>query len=127
MPIWDRLDRALARAVNAHWGVACRLSPMIRSEYGAPQPDPNRRTVPFKGEFALNPADTQLPMAGATRAFSNVPKPRVKVSAEEAAKIGYTPQNGDLVTITGRHGQPVYTISEFEIHDNGDLLLYLFQ
>jgi hypothetical protein len=100
---------------------------MVRSEYGAPQPDPDRATVPFRGEFALDPIESQLPVAGGTRAFSNVPKPRIKVSAEEAAKIGYTPQSGDRVTITGRPGQPVYNINEFEIHDNGDLLLYLYQ
>jgi hypothetical protein len=133
-PSWDRLDRLAGRAVNSQWGEACRFSPMVRSEFTSAQADPARAAVTVLGIFTLEPKEDGVDLRGQRLRgeFSGVsrvdlPGPRLKIMAEEAAKIGFRPRQGDQVILTERAGRPTYTIADVTDDDVGDLLMYLTQ
>lgn len=131
-PAWDRLDSLAGRAVNSIWGEACHFSPMVRGEFTSAQPDPARTAVTVLGIFTLDPKENGTDLRGerlrgefAGISRIDLPGSRLKVTAEEAAKIGFRPVQGDQVTLTDRPGAPTYQVADVLDHDGGDLLIFL--
>lgn len=128
---FDSLDGALSRAVMSVFGetVAASLRPRTRSEY-AEAADPARPARDIRGVFS-EAHDIAQPRGAATSAeFSGATRLSIHhaeffIPASELAALPYVIRQKDHVAFPSRHGAPVYSISDMQRGDTGDLNLLL--
>ncbi len=128
---FDALDAALSGAVLSAFGesVAASLRPRTRSEF-AEGADSSRPARPIRGVFNATHGNAELRGAAKGGGFSGVTRLSVNmaefwVPASEARAIPYEVRQKDHIVFTGRAGQPVYSISDIQPTDMGDLNLIL--
>jgi hypothetical protein len=128
---FDALDGALSRAVMSVFGedLPATLRPRTRSEYaeGADSARPERQ---IRGVFSESHDTAQLRGAAMNAEQSGVSRLSLQLAeffipAEGVRAIPYAIRQGDRVAFPGRPGAPVYTISDTQKTDTGDLNLIL--
>lgn len=128
---FDALDGALSRAVMSAFGESsdATLRPRTRSEYveGA---DLSRPDWPIRGVFSESHDTAQLRGAAMNAQQSGVSRFSLHAAefflpAEVVQAMPYAIRQGDKVAFPARPGQPVYSVSDMQRTDTGDLNLIL--
>lgn len=124
---FDALDAALSRAVMSTFGESeeAMFRPRTRSEY-AEASDTTRPDWPIRGVFTEAHDVAQLRGAAMGAEHSGVTRLSVQMAeffapAEEVAGLPYAPRQGDKIAFPCRPGAPVYTVSDMQRGDTGDL------
>jgi hypothetical protein len=130
MTLFDDLDAQVSGTIDAAFGEVAILRPRVSSQYVARAEDPSRQVATVTGVFSAGPADAPLKGGTAGAAFSG----GTRVVSQSAAfwlstktvqSLLTRPQKGDALTLTGRVGAPVYSVSQVHPSDMGDLTLIL--
>jgi hypothetical protein len=130
MTLFDDLDAQVSGTIDAAFGEVAILRPRVSSQYVARAEDPSRQVATVTGVFSAGPADAPLKGSTAGAAFSG----GTRVVSQSAAfwlstktvqSLLTRPQKGDALTLTGRVGAPVYSVSQVHPSDMGDLTLIL--
>jgi hypothetical protein len=123
-------DAALTAATVRAFGEGAVLRPRVFCQYGEPGADQERQEQAVTGIFSAGPAESPLKgparsgdFAGATRLATL--SAEFWIGADMVASLVARPMKGDTITLIGRDGCPVYTISRVEPSDLGDLNLVL--
>lgn len=128
---FDALDAAVSAVVMSAFGEseAATLRPRTRSEY-ATGDDPARTARPIRGVFTESHGIENLRGAATDATFSGVTRLSVQMAefflpAAEVAAVPYAIKQGDALAFPARPGAPVYTVSDIQRADTGDLNLIL--
>lgn len=128
---FDALDAELSRAVMGTFGetIAAQLRPRTRSEY-AEAADPDRAARNIRGVFTEGHADAQLRGASTGAEFTGATRLSVHMAefflpASELALVPYEIRQGDELAFPSRPGAPVFSVSDMQRGDTGDLNLIL--
>lgn len=129
--IFDDLDAALASAVGASFGEAAVLRPRVSVQYVERTAHPTIDPMTVWGVFSAGPSEAQqirgqarsAEMAGTTRIASMTAE--FWISKAQVVELPLLPAKGDALTLTSRDGSPVYSISQVQPTDMGDLNLLL--
>jgi hypothetical protein len=130
MTLFDDLDAQVSGTIDAAFGEIAVLRPRVSSQYAERAEDPSREVATVTGVFSAGPADAPLKGSTAGAAFSG----GTRVVSQSAAfwlstktvqSLLTRPQKGDALTLTGRVGAPVYSVSQVHPSDMGDLTLIL--
>lgn len=128
---FDALDAALSRSVMSAFGEtqAASLRPRTRAEY-TEGPDATRPDRSISGVFSeghdvspLRGSSLGSEHTGVTRLSTQLAE--FFLPAAEVALVPYAIKQGDKLAFPHRAGQPVYTISDIQKSDTGDLNLIL--
>lgn len=127
---FDAAMKAADAVVEATFGGAVEIRPMLVSQYKGTIPDPGRAPVTVRGVFTLTPALDRLQGArvGAEmQSFVQISTGDAEIwfRTEEVAKIPYDLKTGDHIALTERAGVPIYSIVRPLPSDLGDLKLVL--
>lgn len=128
---FDALDADISRAVMAAFGETggALLRPRARTDYteGA---DPSRPEWPLCGIFSEG--HTTDALRGAAQGGEHTGVSRLSLHraeffapAEALKDLPYAIRPGDQLILPDRPGQPIYTISDMQASDTGDLNLML--
>jgi hypothetical protein len=127
---FDDLDALVSGAIGDAFGEVAVLRPRISSQYVERADDPSRPIATVTGVFSAGPADDKLKggsagseFSGGTRVVSQ--SAEFWLPAEQVRALVARPVKGDALTLTGRDGAPVYSISQVHPSDMGDLNLIL--
>jgi hypothetical protein len=128
--LFDDLDAQVSGAIEAAFGEVAILRPRVSSQYAARAEDPSREGATVTGVFSAGPAEAPLKGSTAGAAFSGgtrVVSQSVEfwLAAQTVQSLVTRPQKGDALTLTGRVGAPVYSVSQVHPSDMGDLTLIL--
>ena len=126
MSQFDDLDAELSAVMEEEFGDMAVLSPRVKSEYGAAQPDPDRPEQQVRGIYSSGPVIRKLDgdARGSqfhTRQASEVPT--FWISAASFAALGYDVKDGDQLTISGR--AKVFRVVAIMATNCGDIELHL--
>ena len=130
MTLFDDLDAQVSGTIDAAFGEVAILRPRVSSQYVARAEDPSRQVATVKGVFSAGPADAPLKGSTAGAAFSGGTRvvsqsAEFWLSTKTVQSLVTRPQKGDALTLTGRVGAPVYSVSQVHPSDMGDLTLIL--
>ncbi len=125
---FDDLDALISGAIGDAFGEVAVLRPRLSSQYVERADDPTRPIATVAGVFSAGTSDEQLRSMGAeltgrTRLASQ--SAEFWLPAEQVQALVARPVKGDALTLTGRDGAPVYSISQVQPSDMGDLNLIL--
>jgi hypothetical protein len=130
MTLFDDLDAQVSGTIDAAFGEVAILRPRVSAQYVERAEDPSRQVTTVTGVFSAGPAEAPLKGSTAGTAFSGGTRV-VSQSAEfwlppeQVRALAARPQKGDALTLTGRPEAPVYTLSQVQPSDMGDLTLIL--
>ena len=130
MTLFNDLDAQVSGTIDAAFGEVAVLRPRASMPFAERAEDPSRQVATVTGVFSAGPADAPLKGSTAGAAFSG----GTRVVSQSAAfwlstktvqSLLTRPQKGDALTLTGRVGAPVYSVSQVHPSDMGDLTLIL--
>jgi hypothetical protein len=128
---FDAMKAALSHDVMAVFGEseAVTLRPRTRSEY-AEGADTSRPARPIRGVFTEAQDTAALRGAAMSSEHSGVTRLSVQMAefwlpASEVASLPYAIRQGDKVEFAGRPGRPIYSVSDMQKAEVGDLNLIL--
>jgi hypothetical protein len=128
--IFDDLDAQVSGAIDAAFGEVAVLRPRVSAQYAERAEDASREIATVTGVFSAGPAEAPLKgstagsgFSGGTRVVSQ--SAEFWLAVETVQSLLTRPQKGDALTLTGRVGAPVYSVSQVHPSDMGDLTLIL--
>ena len=130
MTLFDDLDAQLSGTIDAAFGEVAVLRPRVSAQYVERAEDPSREVATVTGVFSAGPADAPLKGSTAGAAFSGGTRvvsqsAEFWLLAEQVRALAARPVKGDALTLTGREGAPVFSVSQVQPSVMGDLTLIL--
>jgi len=123
---FDAFDASLSAATVQALGERAVLRPRVSSQYAERAADEDRHQQAVTGVFSAGPADSSLKGSASSGDFAGTTRLATLtaafwIAADAAASLSARPVKGDTITLIGREGCPVYTITRVEPSDRGDL------
>jgi hypothetical protein len=123
---FDAFDASLSAATVQAFGEVALLRPRVSSQYAERAADEDRHQQAVTGIFSAGPADSSLKGSASSGNFAGTTRLATLtaafwIAADAVATLSARPVKGDTITLTGRDGCPVYTITRVEPSDRGDL------
>ena len=130
MTLFNDLDAQVSGTIDAAFGEVAVLRPRASLPYAERAEDPSRQVATVTGVFSAGPADAPLKGSTAGAAFSGGTRvvsqsAEFWLLAEQVRALAARPVKGDALTLTGREGAPVFSVSQVQPSVMGDLTLIL--
>jgi hypothetical protein len=125
---FGQLKQQAASAVILTFGEPALLTFRIRDVYVAPTPYNDRPAQMTRGVFSARSVELPGQRTGtSTETVTQVigPTSEFRLATPDVDNLAFLPRPGDLVTLTGRRGRPLYAVSAVHMTDVGDLNLLL--
>lgn len=128
--MFDDLEDDLSAAIDATFGEAAVLRPRVSVQYVERTAHPTVNPITVWGVFSAGPGDTMMKgqargaeLVGTTRLASMTAE--FWIARAQVAELPMLPAKGDALALTSRAGSPVYSISQVQPTDMGDINLIL--